>query len=176
MVPNLQIQRMSAPRLTVDCAMISQRLTSQRRRQRAAVARPGPKALAMKTILAFLSILFFVGNSSGDVFTGENLNKPFTVHGRFRCYPCGGMPERIWIVGSKRVLSVEGELTPALEKIRKVMGEDRGWFARDIFADFTVEPLAADIKGHMRPVRIVSIKRVVIATREGEVLAMRDEL
>jgi|GEM_PF-2768534 len=130
----------------------------------------------MKTRLALLSVLLLVSNSSAAVFTGEDLNKPFTVHGRFACYPCGGMPERIWIVGSKRMLYVSGETTPAVEQIRNVMGEGRGWFTRNIFADFTVEPLAPDKKGHMRPVRILAVKHVVIATQAGKVISKRDEL
>lgn len=127
-------------------------------------------------MLALLSALFFVSHSSAEVFTGENLNTPFTVHGRFRCYPCGGMLERIWIVGSKRVLYVSGKTTPALEKIREALRESGGWFTRDIFADFTVEPLASDKKGRMRPVRILAVKRIVIATRDGEFAAQRQEL
>ena len=114
--------------------------------------------------------------ASTEVFTGEDLNEPFTVHGRFRCVACGGKVYRIWIVGSKRVLSVEGKSTPALEKILKILEEGDGRFTRDLFADFTVEPLARDIKGHMRPVRILEVKRVVIATREGKFIAKRDRL
>lgn len=60
----------------------------------------------------------------------------------------------------------------ALERINKFFGDGGGWFSRDIFGDFTVEPLAADTKGHMRPVRIIGVKNVVI-TREGKVIAKR---
>jgi len=132
----------------------------------------------MKTLLALFSLLLLIpgASSSTKIFTGEDLDEPFTVHGRFRCHPCGGKAFRIWIVGSKRVLSVEGKSTPALEKILNIMGEGDGWFTRDLFADFTVDPLARDIKGHMRPVRILEVKRVVIATREGKVIAKRDRL
>ena len=130
----------------------------------------------MKAILTLLSILFFVSSSSSEVFTGEKLNQPFTVHGRLFCCACGGIPYRIWIVGSKRVLYVAGEATPAFERSEKVLGRVDSPSARAIFADFTVEPLAPDEKKHMRAVRILSIKRVVIATPEGKVIAKRAEL
>jgi hypothetical protein len=45
----------------------------------------------------------------------------------------------------------------------------------DIFADFTVEPLAPDKKGHMRPVRIIEVKGLVI-TKNGKVTAKRAQL
>ena len=73
------------------------------------------------------------------------------------------------------MLYVAGERTPALDRVNKVLGDGDGWFTRDIFADFTVEPLARDKKGHMRPVRIIGVKRVVI-TKDGKVIAKRDEL
>ena len=62
-----------------------------------------------------------------------------------------------------------------MEKINKFFSDGDGWFTREVFADFTVEPLASDTKGYMRPVRILDIKRVVI-TREGNVIAQIDEL
>src|SRR6266581_3566827 len=40
-----------------------------------------------------------------EVFTGENLNQPFTVHGRLRVYN-GSANLRIWIIGSTRMLYV----------------------------------------------------------------------
>ena len=62
-----------------------------------------------------------------------------------------------------------------MEKINKFFGDGGGWFTREIFADFTVELLASDVSGHMRPVRILGIKHVVI-TSEGKFIAKRDEL
>ncbi len=73
------------------------------------------------------------------------------------------------------MLYITGDSTPALDRINKVLGEHGGWFSRDIFADFTVEPLAPDKKGHMRPVRVVAVNRVVI-TEDGKVTAKRDQL
>jgi hypothetical protein len=128
----------------------------------------------MRIILVVITMLLAVSSSHAEVFTGENQNKPLTIHGRLSCYN-GGSTFRIWIVGSKRMLYIAGDQTPALEKINKFFSDGDGWFTREVFADFTVEPLASETKGHMRPVRILDIKRVVI-TREGNVIAQIDEL
>jgi len=126
------------------------------------------KFLAMAVLLLTMSPSWAKG-----AFTGESLNQPFTVHGRLSVYN-GSANLRIWVVGSKRLLYVGGE-SPALEKVNKILGDGDGWFTRDIFGDFTVEPLAPDIKGHMRPVRILGVKNVVIA-RDGKILSKKKAL
>jgi len=130
----------------------------------------------MKTLLAVMLMLLATTAPWSEVFTGEKLNEPFTIHGRLSCYN-GGSTFRIWIIGSKRMLYVpfDSTCTPALERVNKLFGDGGGWFTREIYADFTVEPLETDIKGYMRPIRILAIKRIVI-TRDGEVIAKRDEL
>ncbi len=128
----------------------------------------------MKRLLTLILVLLSAAPAWSEVFTGEDLNQPFTIHGRLRCYN-GGSSLRIWIVGSKRMLYIAGDSTPASERVNNYFGDGGGWFTRDLFADFTVEPLAADITGHMRPVRILAIKHVVI-TRDGKVIAQRDDL
>ncbi len=127
----------------------------------------------MKAILAVLLVFLATTSWPSDVFTGEDLNEPFTIHGRLSCYNAV-QTYRIWIVGSKRMLYVTDD-SPALQRVSALFGDGDGWFTRQIYADFTVEPMAADIKGHMRPIRILSIKHVVI-TRDGKVIAKRDEL
>ena len=123
----------------------------------------------MKNILALAVLLLTIIPAwAKGTFPGENLNRPFTVHGRFSNYN-GSATQRIWIVGSKRMLYV-GARSPALDKIDNIFADGGGWFFRDIFADFTVEPLTPDIKGHMRPVRIVNVKNVVI-TEAGKVVS-----
>ena len=130
--------------------------------------------LNMNKLLALTILLLAAGASWGkEVFTGENLNRPFTVHGRLSVYN-GSANLRIWIVGSRRMLYVAAE-SPALGKINRVLGDGDGWFTRDIFGDFSVEPLAPDIKGHMRPVRVTGVKNVVIA-REGKVVSRKKAL
>ena len=128
----------------------------------------------MKTFLIFVFLaLAGMPSSAGEVFTGENLNEPFTVHGRLSNYN-GSATMRIWIVGSTRMLYVAA-VSPALDKINKIFDDGDGWFTRDIFGDYTVEPLAPDIKGHMRPVKILGVKHVVIS-REGKVVSQKESL
>lgn len=116
----------------------------------------------MRTVLTILAILITFNCFAREVFTGEKHNDKFTIHGRLSCYN-GGSTYRIWIVGSKRMLYVAGDPTPALDRVNKYFKVTDSWFKHDIFADFTVEPLSPDQKGHMRPVRILAINRVVIA-------------
>ena len=128
----------------------------------------------MRKLLATTVAFLLVWNLDAGVFTGEDQNGQFTVHGRLSCYN-GGSTLRIWIVGSKRMLFVAGDSTPALDRVNKFFGDGGGWFTRDIFADFTVEPLAPDIKGHMRPVQILAIKHVVVA-KDGAVILQEAEM
>jgi hypothetical protein len=112
------------------------------------------------------------------VFTGEKLMQPFVIHGRLSAYN-GNPTLRIWIVGSKRILGImapegkEGDLVP--KKILDVFDDGQGWFTREMYADFTVEPLAPDIQEHMRPVRILDAKNVVV-TSGDTVLWTKKEL
>lgn len=129
----------------------------------------------MKTALGIFLMLFLAAGARSEMFTGEMLNKPFTVHGRLRCYN-GGSTLRIWIIGSKRMLYVPwDETSPAIERLNKYYTDADAWFKQDIFADFTVAPLASDIKGRMRPIRILRIKHVVI-TQDETIVARREEL
>jgi hypothetical protein len=116
--------------------------------------------------------------SAADVFTGESLDRPFVVHGRLCAY--NGAPSlRIWIVGSTRILGVsapEGKEEEAMPKALSGIFEDgEGWFTREFYGDFTVEPLRPDQKGHMRPVRILSVKNLVVV-KDGKIVLMRKAL
>ena len=129
----------------------------------------------MRTVIAFMGLLLLVGTLSAEVFTGENQNDQFTIHGRLHFYNgSGGM--RIWIVGSKRMLEV-AEGSDESGKINAIFADGGGYFSRTIYADFTVEPLRPDIKGAMRPVRIVKVKNVVVERDEDKkLLLIRKEL
>jgi hypothetical protein len=128
----------------------------------------------MRKLLAIVATLLVMGSLQAEVFTGEDRNDQFTIHGRLSIYN-GSANLRIWIVGSKRMLYIAGDSTLALDRINQFFGDGDGWFTRDVFADFTVEPLAPDTKGHMRPVRVLAVKHVVV-TKDGKVISKRDDL
>jgi hypothetical protein len=113
-----------------------------------------------------LSLLLHVGAlpaARPEVFTGEHLNTSFTIHGRLRHY-MGAAQMRIWVVGSTRILGVD-EATPESEKIAALFpkgGGLAGLFDYAVYGDFTVEPLAPDTKGQMRPIRILKARNVVV--------------
>ena len=113
----------------------------------------------MKAIISFLLLAVCASLARGDVFTGEKLNVPFTVHGRLGNY-MGYAQMRIWVVGSTRMLGVE-EKTDASEKIAALF-PDSGYFDHWVYGDFSVEPLAPDIKGHKRPIRILGVRNIVV--------------
>jgi hypothetical protein len=107
-------------------------------------------------------------------FTGEETNAPFTIHGRLRNY-MGYAQMRIWIIGSTRILGVEEE-TSESEKIAALFPKG-GWFEYAVYGDFTVEPLAPDIKGHKRPVRILGVRNIVLERdADNAIILLKQEL
>lgn len=81
----------------------------------------------------------------------------FVVHGRLS--DANGNPTlRIWPVGTSRMLGVrEGYELPA--NIRDCVGWGR---LQNLYADFLVCPLAAERRGHMRPVCVESASGLVL--------------
>jgi len=133
---------------------------------------PNERGMRMLPSIALL-LLLPIGLHS-EVFTGEVLSKPFTVHGRLHYYNGGG-EMRVWIVGSKRMLSVRDG--PANQRLNAILGEDGDVFSRTIYGDFTVDPTEPDKKGHMRHVRILTVKKVIIERdADGKILAKKKEL
>jgi hypothetical protein len=125
-----------------------------------------------------LSLVLCGALSATEAFTGEALNERFVIHGRLSAY--NGTPSlRIWIVGSKRILGVsapEGREEEAMPKALLDIFEDGdGWFTRDFYGAFTVEPLEPDQKGHMRPVRVIAVKNLVVV-KDGKIVLMRKSL
>jgi len=115
----------------------------------------------------------FAEEKKEEVFTGSDINTPFVIHGRLRCY--NGNPSlRIWIVGSDRILGIpepveENEEPGIPKRLYDIFDDGTGWFTKEMFGDFLVEPLAEDIPGHMRPVRVLSVENLVV-TLNGEVI------
>ena len=85
----------------------------------------------------------------------------FRVHGRL--FAANGAPTfRIWVVGTRRILGVHGDDAEA--------GRPTGYpaclvphigFDKNLYADFTVCPVAPDRPGRMRPVCIESASNLV---------------
>jgi hypothetical protein len=66
---------------------------------------------------------------------------------------------------------------PANQKLNAILGEDGDVFSRTIYGDFTVDPTEPNQKGHMRHVRILTVKNVVIERdADGKILATKREL
>jgi len=128
--------------------------------------------MTMSTLLGTAAVCFTAA-IAGDVFTGENMDEPFTIHGRLSFY--NGTPSaRIWIVGSTRMLGVlPDEDLDALglpPRISRLLGDESGIFAKQIYADFHVQPMAPDKKGHMRPVKMLGAKNIVVTQGDKVIL------
>lgn len=90
-----------------------------------------------------------------------------TIHGRLSYY--NGTPfARIWVIGTNRLLSVnQTDDVPDMPKeLRDLMT-----FGREMFADFSVEPLERSRPGWMQRVRIVSATRIRVL-EDGKVIRM----
>jgi hypothetical protein len=125
-------------------------------------------------ISVFLLVVAALPTVRAEVLTGEKLNVPFTVHGRLRNY-MGYAQMRIWIVGSTRMLGVESD-TPESDKIAALFPKGGG-FGYAVYGDFTVEPLAPDIKGHKRPIRILKVRNVVVERDlDNAIIILKKEL
>ena len=112
--------------------------------------------------------------------THEGENARFWVHGRLS--PYNGTPSfRIWIVGTERILGVTdsldtGQENPSMpQALLDVFLAQPDVFGTAIYADFYVEPLRADLKGTMRPIRIVNAKKLVV-TYADRIVVMKDRL
>ncbi len=89
----------------------------------------------------------------------------FTVRGRMNFW--NGSPSvRIWKVGTKRILGVrdQGKGGPGYSMLPDAVLAQLSWDT-DLFADFTVCPLGADVPGAMQIVCVDSATHVVVRTR-----------
>jgi len=81
----------------------------------------------------------------------------YWVHGRYVIANGSGV-RRIWIIGTHRVVHMYDEdmtaLPPPLDR--------QTWNSPDLYGDFRICPLARDIPGHSRPVRIRGVRRLVV--------------
>jgi hypothetical protein len=83
-----------------------------------------------------------------------------SVHGRL--YFTNGIPVRIWVVGTKRVLGVNNadQLHPM---IQKHLG-----FGSTLYGDFSVCPLSPDVPGQLRYVCIQSAENLVVQKYDAD--------
>jgi hypothetical protein len=66
---------------------------------------------------------------------------------------------------------------PVNQKLDAILGEEGDVFSRTIYADFTVDPTEPDKKGHMRHVKIQTVKNLVIERDvDRKILGIKKEL
>lgn len=85
----------------------------------------------------------------------------FTHRGRLSGQ--NGIAYMIWLVGTKRIVSVyETQIPAALSKYLSMTSPDHG----DVYGDFEICPLERDRPGHMRSACIAGATRLVVQDRE----------
>jgi len=84
----------------------------------------------------------------------------FTQHGRLSSQ--NGITIRIWLIGTKRSVGVDGELPQAIKDLEDpylfLTSEQHSY----IYGDFTICPIEPDIPGHMRHVRLAGAANLVV--------------
>lgn len=89
----------------------------------------------------------------------------FTQHGRFSTQ--NGIARTIWLIGTKRLVAVENEFPPPLEKqLEPYLRLDSPRHSY-IYGDFEMCPTSPDVPGQMRQVRLVKAEKLVIQNLEG---------
>lgn len=85
----------------------------------------------------------------------------FTHRGRLSGQ--NGIAYMIWLVGTKRIMSVyDTQIPPVLSKYLSMTSPDHG----DVYGDFEICPLERDRPGHMRSACVAGATRLVVQDRE----------
>ena len=99
---------------------------------------------------------------------GASQDTPFPCfkhHGRLSTQ--NGIGVRIWLIGTKRSVGIDGELPKVLQDLEepymRLDLEEHSY----IFGDFTICPLEIDRPGHMRHVRLVAAEKLVVQNAQG---------
>jgi hypothetical protein len=80
-------------------------------------------------------------------------------HGRLSSQ--NGIPLRLWLIGTKRVVAVANSvdsLPPDIQRYLEMTPEDHSY----IFGDFVVCPLEPDRPGHMRQAGVTGAEKLVV--------------
>jgi hypothetical protein len=131
------------------------------------------------TIFAFC--IFCTLATAEESLAHESENGRFWVHGRLSAW--NGTPTfRIWVVGTKRILGViqdpkspNSDYPEMPKELMDIFFAQVAIFGTDIYGDFLIEPLAPDEKGAMRPVRVITSKKLVV-TYGGKIVEARKSI
>lgn len=86
---------------------------------------------------------------------GLAFGDPFTVHGRLWNGSSSGTTFSIWVIGTKRILSVRQDLPPELEEAIEP-------YADYLFGDFTVQAVEPETPGARRGVCVLAGANLVL--------------
>jgi hypothetical protein len=89
------------------------------------------------------------------------VNSCFKVHGRLSNWN-GNPTQRIWIIGSNRILGVRGDTD-----LPKTLNDKLGDFDDIATADFEVCPLTPEKSGHIQIVCVASVSGIKMSKRKS---------
>jgi len=118
-------------------------------------------------IVVVVSIVSMAAQADDAVKCAARTDLPapcYQVRGRLNAWN-GGATERIWIVGTKRLLAVY-ERPNGEEIMPKAIKDHLDDFFRQIYADYKVCPLEKEIPGQMNYVCIESAKNIRVESHE----------
>jgi len=106
--------------------------------------------------LVFLALCVGASCQDSNKCEETKAGKCFTFHGRYRVYTGDGNVA-LWRIGTHRLLGVVATDPTIDDALTEALGDPDQF---DLFGDFTVCPLAADIKGAERPVCVKAMRRL----------------
>lgn len=89
----------------------------------------------------------------------------FKHHGRFSTQ--NGITQRLWLIGTKRSLAVDGDLPKPLADLEDPWMSMTGGDHSYIYGDFTICPLEPDVPGHARHVILRDAEKLVVQPLDG---------
>jgi hypothetical protein len=84
-----------------------------------------------------------------------------THHGRLSSQ--NGVPQRLWLIGTRRVVRVDNEMPPLLQPYLEMTSTRHSY----IYGDWVICPVERDVPGHMRSVCVTGAERLVVENVRG---------
>ncbi len=89
----------------------------------------------------------------------------YQIHGRLNSWNGGPATEKIWVVGTKRYLSIYNR-TESKIVMPKAINDQLNSFETEIYADFLVCPYEKEVPGVMSYVCVESAKKILVERHE----------
>jgi hypothetical protein len=118
------------------------------------------KRLAISMIITAMGPTLAQADDAAKCAARPNLPAPcYQVHGRLNAWNGGPATEKIWVIGTHRILAVY-DRTAYKMTMPEAISDQLNDFFTEIFADYQVCPLEKEIPGHQSYVCVESAKNI----------------